>query len=156
MIRVSVHPASAWDMEFVAAHMRVADLREVWASTALPPREALRFSASVSHETWAARLNGVPACIWGLGIGSALTGVARPWLLGTDAIARHPARFLRRSRGTVEAWGSRHPLLENWCDARNELSLRWLAWLGFTLEEPAPFGPFGFPFVRFWRSSTCA
>jgi hypothetical protein len=43
-----------------------------------------------------------------------------------------------------------YPQLENHVDARNRRALRWLGWLGFTIEAPAPWGVEGRPFHRFW------
>ncbi len=42
------------------------------------------------------------------------------------------------------------PHLQNYVDARNEISIRWLKWLGFRFDpKPVPYGIWGLPFLRF-------
>jgi hypothetical protein len=156
MIRVDVVPAEPADVEHVAAHMRADDRYEAEAATALDPGRALWLSATMSDEVWAGRVDGVAACLFGVGRQDPFTNTWRPWLIGTDAIDRAPLAFLRRNRAIVHGWGERFPLLENWVSARNRVSAAWLAWLGFVLDAPAPFGPYGVSFRRFEMRSPCA
>ena len=84
------------------------------------------------------------------GAGRAGDGLGRPWLVGTDALERYPVHFFRVSRGIIEELLRRYERLENWTDARNRLSLRWLEWAGFNIEPAKPWGAVGLPFHRFW------
>lgn len=133
----------------IAANMRRGDIDEAAASGACGPHAAILRSIRVSHDVYAGLVDDNPACLFGLGIGDQLAGVARPWLLGTPLIDRHRIAFLRNNRDVVEMWSRHWRVLENWVDARNVVAQRWLAWLGFTLDEAAPFGPFKYPFHRF-------
>ena len=74
-----------------------------------------------------------------------------PWLLGTDLVDRHAVPFLRNCRGALDEMQRGFLLLRNLIDSRNRLSIRWLIWLGFTLEPPVPHGPDRLPFHPFWR-----
>lgn len=141
------------DIAIVAANMRHADRLECEAMAACGPEEALRRSIQSSHEAFVARVGGEPVCIFGLGVGSILGGMARPWLLGTDAVEWHCLTFLRANRRVVRGWAARFDL-ENYVDARHTKSVRWLRWLGFKLDDAAPFGPFEYPFHRFEMRKT--
>jgi RimJ/RimL family protein N-acetyltransferase len=67
--------------------------------------------------------------------GSLLSWTGNPWLLGTDALRRVSREFLRQCPDYVTRMQERFPRLENFVHAENRLSLRWLKWCGFTLEE---------------------
>jgi hypothetical protein len=41
------------------------------------------------------------------------------------------------------------PEMRNYVDARHARSIRWLKWLGFTIEEARPMGFAGLPFHPF-------
>ncbi len=136
------------DIAIIAANMRHADKLEAEAMAACGPEEALLRSIQLSHEAVVARVGGEPVCIYGLGVGSMLGGMARPWLMGTDVIDFHCMTFLRANRAVVREWATRYDL-ENYVDARHTKAIRWLRWLGFKLDAPEAFGPFGMPFHRF-------
>jgi hypothetical protein len=49
-----------------------------------------------------------------------------------------------------------HSFLENWVDARNVTSIKWLKWCGFDFDDPAPFGVEQLMFHRFeMRKNIC-
>lgn len=154
---VSVVEAEPYDLAIIAYHMRERDVDECAAMSGLSPRDAVSMLRGLSHEVWAGRVDDRPVCVFGLGVGSIAGGLARPWMLGTEELERHAFAFLRRNRSVVERWSRDYRLLENWVDVRNVSSQRWLRWLGFTLDAPAPFGPFGYDFRRFeMRNEPCA
>ena len=49
----------------------------------------------------------------------------------------------------VDGWRQEFPYMFNYVDVRHKEAIRWLKWLGFTLNEPTPYGPFGLPFHKF-------
>lgn len=136
------------DLDWLAPRLRAGDRAEAEAMSGMGAREALRFSVKVSRETWIAEVAGEPLAIFGIA-GAYTSPVARPWMVGTDAIGCYKLSFMRFSRALVADWRGRFDVLENWVDARHLESVRWLGWLGFTLDEPKPFGPFKMPFHRF-------
>jgi RimJ/RimL family protein N-acetyltransferase len=133
-------PASPEHVPPVAADMRAADRREVWASHRHTSEEALRASLDMSELAWTCLVEGVPAFMWGAGRkGSLLSFTGAPWLLGTDLFFKASRglhrEFLRQCPAYVERMQERFPRLENFVHAENSLSIRWLKWCGFTLEE---------------------
>lgn len=148
MMRIGVIPARLEHIPAVADAMRPADRDEVWASSLLLPDRALSGSLASSALAWTGTVDGRPACMFGVAPWPA-AGTAAPWLLGTAEVEANATAFLRRNRPYVAQMSATYPLLRNWVDARNRLSIRWLRWLGFTILPAEPHGPFGVPFHPF-------
>lgn len=145
---VTYHKPEPADLAHLAANLRPADREEALASGSTDVLSRLEKSVALSLDACVARVDGDAACIFGLGAGSLLSGVARPWMMGTPAVEANARIFLRSNKVVVNDWASRFDL-ENWVDARHTVSVRWLQWLGFAVYEPEPFGPFKLPFHRF-------
>ena len=152
----------------IVPHLRQADVEEIRAMTGLEPRIAVAFSIANAAPGWAVEVDGRVEAICGVGpvqagascaardtsasvrVGPVTEKLGRPWLVGTDEVAKHPVMFYRMSRRIVDAMRARYSQLENWVDARNGLSIRWLKWAGFYVEEPEKMGAEGQLFHRFW------
>ncbi|MDL2267174.1 hypothetical protein LJC46_04205 [Desulfovibrio sp. OttesenSCG-928-G15] len=149
-------PAAAEHIPAIAANMREADRREVWASDRWTPEEALWKSLEASSLAWACIVYDVPSFMWGVSRkGSILSDTGVPWLLGTGAIYDVGREFLRQSRSYVDRMQAGYSRLENIVHAENALSLRWLRWCGFTVEKDS-IERNGEKFFPFWRESICA
>lgn len=134
-----VLPAAPEHILHLAANMRPADRREVWASHRHTPYEALALSLDRSERAWTALIDGQPALMWGV---AREKGWKRdqgiPWLLATGELERQGAReFIRLSRDYVRLLQKGFRRLENYVHAENEISIRWLSWCGFTVEVEA-------------------
>lgn len=139
-LNYSVVRAASEHLLHLAANMRAADRREVWAANRHTPYEALALSLEYSPRAWTAFIDEQPALMWGVAEERGLIRrrSGRPWLLATDELERQGAReFIRRSRAYVEKMRAGYRRLENYVHADNERSRRWLAWCGFTVEEEA-------------------
>lgn len=133
----------------VAEHMREDDRREVWASSRMTPWESTTDCLRVSTSAWCGLSEGMPVCIFGVAPVNLIAGVGSPWMLGTDELADKPISALRHCRPYVGRMLRVYSRLENYVDDRNEKSKEWLRWLGFTLEEPRPYGHAGVMFRPF-------
>lgn len=149
MISVAIRPARPEDIEHIAPRMREADVAEVWASTRLTPETALRMALRWSEDSWTTTINGRPEVMMGVWRISHVPEAGSPWLLGTDAITKHPRRLLIEGTRVVPLILEKYKLLRNAVDDRNEASKRFLTWLGFTMSDPYPAGPDGVPFRQF-------
>lgn len=148
-----VIPAEPEHIDFIAPRMRKADVDEIKAASGKSPREALEFSLDRSNEAWALIYDGKPAAMFGVGWISILNGMAAPWLLGTDVVQDHYRHFLRGSRWWFARISSGYDVLTNIVDDRNDVSKRWLEFLGFTLDEPQIMGVERRLFRKFeWRA----
>lgn len=145
----SVRPANLEDALVVAANMREADRREVWASSRSTPEGSIRESLRISTHAWVGYYDDRPVCVFGVAPLNMVAGLGSPWLLGTDELVERPAAFLRRCRPYVGRMLAVYPKLVNYVDDRNEASKAWLSWLGFEISEPEPHGPDGAMFRPF-------
>lgn len=144
---IEILPATLDHAAFVAAHLRASDRREAEALSPESFETLARRSVTCAVEAWCGLVDGEPVCLFGVGLRNML-GAAEPFFIATDALERHPVAFLRRCRPYVADWLQRFGVLEQWVDARNEASLRWMRWLGFRVEPAAPHGLYGNLFNR--------
>lgn len=138
-------------VDAIARDMRDADAREVFAATGWEPGYALEKSLHLSSG-WAVTVmdDEGPAAMGGLVL-DGRNGC--PWLLGTPRLTLGRRRwFMKMSRFFFEKACHDADYLENHVDARYAASVRWLRWLGFTIEPAEPYGLLQLPFHRFhWR-----
>ena len=130
----------------IAPRVREADAREL-ASLLLSPERALRTSLRTALAAWTGIVDGVPVCMFGVSPGEMTEG--RPWMIGTADLDAVAVIFLRRCRLQVARMLQIRPVLVNYVSADNARAIEWLAWLGFTIEGPIPWGPRGALFHRF-------
>lgn len=148
-MRAEVVPADEAHVAIIAAGMRQADRDEIWAASHVAPEAALRQGLRTSTIAWAGLIDGEPVCLFGVSPLSIVSGDGVPWMLGTEAVVRHQRTFLRHCRSCVDRMRAVYPTLTNYVDDRNTASKRWLRWLGFEIDEPAPYGVEGRMFRRF-------
>jgi GNAT superfamily N-acetyltransferase len=119
--------------------LRAADAREI-AALGFTKEEGI--GLSLSRAVWAEAylVQGQVAAIVGVSIGSLLGEEATPWLVTGRPVDRHKRAFLRLTRAGVARMLRQFPVLINHVHAEYTEALRWLRWLGFTIERPAPHG----------------
>lgn len=145
-----IRRADPADATALAADMREADRAEALAVTGYAPLHAATRSIRVSWpHVWAGSVDGELLAVFGVRSAGLLSDTGVPWLLSTNAVDRHWRPFLRFSRVLLANWSEAFPVLENWVDARHDVAIRWLDWLGFEIEAPRPYGVYGLPFHRF-------
>jgi hypothetical protein len=133
----------------LAPRLRAADLAEIEAASGRAPGDVL--AESVDRAVWSEALliDGRIEAIGGLGTLSMMFGPGIPWMVGSDRITERRRWFLSESRRQVEQMLARYDRLENRVDARNAPAIRYLRWLGFTLQSATPWGHAGLPFHPF-------
>jgi len=74
-----------------------------------------------------------------------------PWMLGSDELTERlkEVRFARACRRYVAIISEQFDALQNYVDAGDTDTVKWLKWCGFTVDPPVPYGPDGLPFRRF-------
>ncbi len=144
-MKAKIVKALAEHIDVIAPNVREADREEMLAYNGMTPRQALELSLYNSQgEAWTGMANDVPVCIF---------GVAKPnyiWLVGTEDIHKYDKLFLSKSRKILKELLEKHPILENYVQAKNTRSVQWLAWLGFNMEQPEPMGVNNELFCHFW------
>lgn len=137
--------------DYVARRMRYIDRKEIYYMSALQPRSAVAVTTAHAVAAWTALVDGVPACIFGITRATRLSDVGVPWLLATDEMEKHRREIIRQSRDYYQRFVDCFPKMENHVLAENARVVRWLRWLGFDMQEPAPYGCFGASFIRFGK-----
>lgn len=139
------------DGEYIAAHIRESDRREIYYLAALKPLRAIQTTAAVSVISWTATLDARPILSFGICRRSTMSDVGMPWALGTDEADKQITRYGKASRAFFDTATKVFPVMENYALAENAKTIRWLEWMGFDMCEPAPYGCFGAMFVRFGK-----
>jgi len=134
---VNIREANIDDAYYLTDKLRQADLDECLASHGVNGDQAILLSYNNSTVTYVAEIDGVVICMFGV-VKYADGGY--PWLLGTDLMSTIPVTFLKQSRKYIYGFLKEFKHLENYVDARNSLSIQWLKWLGFHMEDPKPYG----------------
>lgn len=143
-----VRPARLEDVAYLAPRLRSADIAELKAALGLPPEPALRAAVENPSITALVGLGASDEPVVIFGSSPAGPGVGLVWMLATEDLLKYRLPFLRRSRRWVETLHEQYPVLTNWVDARNELHIRWLGWLGFQFLRLEPFGVESRPFYE--------
>lgn len=154
MLDVSVHgvhigPVALGDPQELFDNMRGPDRAEIAASGVSDALAAVHASVGVSLWSYAARVDGELACLFGVVATNLLRAEGSPWLLGTKVMDRNPVAFMRLAPFFVEEMLGTFSYLHNYVDARNIRAVKWLKHAGFTIHEARPVQPDGFLFHPF-------
>lgn len=139
--------ATAEHVRLLGTRLRVEDQIEV-TSAGLTPKQAVWRSWRHALIRRTAFIGDEIAAMWGVN-GTVLGNTGNPWLLTTSAIEKMPLAFLKEARREVGEMLEGHPVLSNHVAASYTRAIRFLRLLGFTVDEPRPFGPLRAPFCRF-------
>ena len=135
----------------IAENLRHDDRLELLLSFNCPAQEVVRESWAQSHIVRGMATDDGVAC--------GLCGVVgqRIWMLGTDRLTEtRKARWQLCVEGRKWVDSCLEELqapLFNQVYSKNVESIRWLKYLGFTVERPRPIGPSAALFCDFWRSN---
>ena len=150
-MKIIIRQATNSDFAYVARHLRESDLIELRAAGHADPVAIV--SAGWMWGGWkrVAVVSGRPAAVFGVSPSSeADTGL--PWMLATDYIRQIPRGVIIKSRDEVGRMQQKYGMLKNLVHRDNAISMKWLEWLGFTIDR-TPIGPGG-RFFLFHRKRT--
>jgi hypothetical protein len=136
-------------IQFIADNMREEDVNEVWASGKYTPIEALELSLKHSKKSMVVYADDIPIAALGVVSRDFLSGVGVPWLLSAEQALKHKRYFLELAPPIIKEMLMTYSKLVNHVHVENKLSIRWLKWLGFTIEDPAPLRTTGELFHQF-------
>lgn len=151
--RLVVVPALPEHAAAIADDARPEDVAELWAQARSTPLQSMLRGIERSAFSLTCLFDGEPVAMFGVVPVSLLTGRGVPWMVASRKIDQHQRLFLRHCRPAVEQMGQMFRHLCNHVDARNTKAVRWLAWLGFTVQPAQPHGPDGLPFHYFEKIS---
>lgn len=132
------------DVEFLAPQLRFEDKREILSATGQNPFQGLLTSYVQSQFCFTiTNKKNVPVGMFGVSKEGAI------WLLATDDIKKIKISFMKECRKVVDFFNTKHRILWNYVDCRNELHIRWLKWCGFTFLRKVNYGHLQQPFYEF-------
>lgn len=137
-----LRPFEPADVDYIVQNIREDDRRELEANGFSVP-DGLQVSVDGStHMITGIDKDGNPAFIMGARK-EKYGNTAVIWLLGTDAIEKEPKTFLLNSKPTLETLYELVGVTTfyNFVWKHNHLHVRWLKWLGFTLQPQDEEGP---------------
>lgn len=141
---LALRPATLLDACYVGQRLRAEDAAEVMIF-GLCGEDAIMHSMRGSLLCECLTVDGEPAAVVGIALESFTGGAGCPWMLTTPAVERYPRAFARLTRTLLARGLLMTDRLENVIDARYTRAIRWLEWLGFTVEPEHAAG-----LRRFW------
>lgn len=150
-MKYAIVPATQEHVEQMLPNIRRDDRHEVMATYGKPVEDLLGKCVGKSEMAWAGLADDDVVCIFGVVGATVLSETGHPWMIGTSLIDKHARVFLLKSRDMVSEMQFRYRKLENFVDVRNKKSIKWLGWLGFQFAEPAPYGIYRMPFMKFTK-----
>ena len=132
----TIHPAvGEFDWLPLYEDMRTQDMLEI-IGLGQHPRTALQESYAVSDEAWTIHMPDL-RIVGSFGVCQAIRQphVGVIWLLGTHRMHLIKKTFIKRSKEWIDRLMGDYNVLTNYVMESNELSVRWLTWLGATFTD---------------------
>jgi len=137
--KVIVKRTTEKDIDELIANIRYADRVEIESASGRPYHEII-CDIEEHSEMWSGFVDDELVVVFGMHIVSALTGKAIPWLISTNNVEKHSRTFLRYCKPVFKKLCINLNSLVNYVHDDNHLAKTWLKWLGFKLQDPAPYG----------------
>lgn len=135
--------------EYIADNLKGNDYIEVVGLVGRDVRREIKESIKASEWSRVCLIDGEPAVVFGVMNTNIFNQEGVVWMLTTSLTQKHKIFVGRKTKEYLRKFMEHYNLLYNYVDAGNTFTLRWLAFLGATIYEPAPQGVFGLPYRRF-------
>lgn len=150
-MNVEIIQARVSHIPVIASRVRPEDKAELWDFACVTPAQAMYYGLNQARLARTGFIDGEAVCMLGVNTISVVSGIGRPWMIGTSLLDKYAMTFLRRCQPVVAEMLSDYKRLENYIDVRNVKAIAWLQWLGFEMEEPEPMGIYKKPFIKFHK-----
>lgn len=142
--------ASIEDAKQLAPTLREEDVAECKAHSNIDGETALILGVKYSHLPIGIYLDD-NKCIAIVGVVPEKKNFGRVWLLASEELKEVLSyRFIKNTKKVCELLNKSFPILYNYVDARNDLHIKWLKWVGFTfINKHEKFGYEQKPFYEF-------
>lgn len=127
-------PATREHLEAIAADIRDYDAFELKIFTGRSGVDGLEFIQRNASKLQVLEYDGKPAVMFGHNVTDMLFKVACPFLIITKYAESRPILFVRYSKAVLAEMHGYY--LVNYVQARNQLAIKWLEWLGFYVAPP--------------------
>lgn len=127
------------DVDYIASRLRQADYNECLAATGEEPLGVLHQGLNLGDISLTLRApSGERVGLCGVVQCPAIKEAGAVWMVATDDIYQHQMTFLRNSKRALQDLSKDYLVLFNCVDARNEVHIKWLHWMGFTFINKHP------------------
>ena len=131
-------------------HLRNIDILEGHALTGKDPYDALKVTIQQSELLFS--LHAPIGLVGFTGIVKVDETTGAPWMVGSDDLEKQGKPILAHSLNTLKILGLPYHFLFNFVACENVRSIRWLEWLGFTVDlAPQYFHDPLVPFHLFYK-----
>lgn len=138
----------------LADGLRQQDVAELEALGRDPRDALLEAVSSCGVLVFTIHVDGRAAGVFGA-MATAVPGVGAAWMLGTDNLLSIRRELVREGVRWINFLNTVYPVLTNYVDERNDISIRWLERLGFEFPYVDDFvTDEGITFRRFVRCAT--
>jgi hypothetical protein len=141
--------------EVLDMQLKSEDVEEAKASMGLSAEEALVYTLESSKYKWVIIHNDKIEAVFGISEVSPEIGLM--WEVSTDAINNFKKSFLQISKQGVQEAQELYPILMNFVSENNTTTIKWLKYLGFTIEydRRVILADGDTIFYRFYRTKGC-
>jgi hypothetical protein len=101
------------------------------------PAKLLLDEVRKSTRAFVGLLDGEVACLWGTRVRTLLVDSVYLWMVTSRAVEAHPFVFVRHSRMLADSILNEYGSIEGHVFVSNPMSMKWIKWLGASLE-PTP------------------
>jgi hypothetical protein len=144
------------DVDFFKHRLKKMDIVEMKRSHNFTPEEGVKLSFEKSLVAMTVT-DGWPLICFGINPLSLLGDKAILWLLSTERIKDINIRFVRNCRKFINYFLEMYPILVNYVDSDNKITLDWIKFLGGEIDKAEPYGYEQRPFHKFtFRRIKCA
>lgn len=150
---VTFRPWTPDALASIADRMRAEDVAELAVTSPdRSPLDVLMDSATDSRWCIVASCDGRPAVAYGVGDAAHDPNLGVPWMLATDDLKRMRRALAAHGRREVRLMQQRYLALANAVHVGNATAIRYLEWLGFTVDRSRRIGP-GDQLYPFWKGA---
>ena len=149
-VNIEVRKCRGRDIKGMKEKLRKEDILEIERKTGREPYHVLVESYRKSDIAFVGLIDNEIACAWGVAKESILSDESTIWLLSTEMMKKAPVAVAKKTKKELEKLLQIYPKIGNYVDSEYRLCIRWLRWLGFTVDNPEPVGVRGALFSKFY------
>lgn len=132
---ITVKKATFDEAVYIATHLRAIDIKELKAAYGNEPWDAVIKSFDISDWCRVGFIDELPCVLFGIAP-SEEEGYGVPWMVATEEIKTiNKSIVISNSIKAVRKMEEKYRVLFNYVHPENDVSIRWLKWLGFTVTN---------------------